>query len=68
MRRETPFFMSIEGDGLTLFIRGRIDLLMDDGQRLMVSDYKYARAGAGITRCRWNVTRSPRPRPCLAAR
>ncbi len=47
MRRETPFFMSIEGDGLTLFIRGRIDLLIDDGQRLTVSDYKYARAGSG---------------------
>jgi len=46
MRRETPFFMSIEGDGLTLFIRGRIDLLIDDGMRLTVSDYKYARAGA----------------------
>ncbi len=46
MHRETPFFMSIEGDGLTLFIRGRIDLLIDDGKRLTVSDYKYARAGA----------------------
>ncbi len=47
MHRETPFFMSIEGDSLTLFIRGRIDLLIDDGRRLTVSDYKYARAGAG---------------------
>jgi ATP-dependent helicase/nuclease subunit A len=45
--RETPFFMSIEGDGLTLFIRGRIDLLIDDGIRLTVSDYKYARGGSG---------------------
>ena len=47
VHRETPFFMSIEGDGLTLFIRGRIDLLIDDGKRLTVSDYKYARAGSG---------------------
>jgi ATP-dependent helicase/nuclease subunit A len=46
VHRETPFFMSIEGDGLTLFIRGRIDLLVDYGNRLTVSDYKYARAGA----------------------
>ena len=47
IHRETPFFMSIEGDDLTLFVRGRIDLLVDDGQQLIVSDYKYARAGAG---------------------
>jgi ATP-dependent helicase/nuclease subunit A len=47
IHRETPFFMSIEGYGLTLFVRGRIDLLTDDGERLVVSDYKYARAGAG---------------------
>ena len=47
IHRETPFFMSIEGDGFTLFVRGRIDLLIDDGERLVVSDYKYARAGAG---------------------
>jgi ATP-dependent helicase/nuclease subunit A len=45
--RETPFFMSIEGDDLTLFVRGRIDLLSDDGRQVTVSDYKYARAGAG---------------------
>ena len=47
VHRETPFFMSIEDDGLTLFVRGRIDLLVDDGERLVVSDYKYAHAGAG---------------------
>ncbi|HTQ25558.1 MAG TPA: UvrD-helicase domain-containing protein, partial [Candidatus Binataceae bacterium] len=45
--RETPFFMSLEDDELTLFIRGRIDLLSDDGERIVVSDYKYARAGSG---------------------
>ena len=67
VHHETPFFMSIEGDGLTLFIRGRIDLLIDDGKRLMVSDYKYARAGAGDYQCRWNATRWRRPRPCPAA-
>lgn len=44
-RREVPFFMSIEDDGLALFVRGRIDLLRDDGERLVVGDYKYARAG-----------------------
>jgi len=47
VRRETPFFMSIESDGLTLFVRGRIDLLSDDSERLVVSDYKYARS-AGV--------------------
>ncbi len=47
IRRETPFFMSLEDDGFTLFVRGRIDLLSDDGERLVVSDYKYARAGTG---------------------
>jgi ATP-dependent helicase/nuclease subunit A len=46
-RRETPFFLSIESDGLTLFVRGRIDLLSDDGERLVVSDYKYARGASG---------------------
>ncbi len=46
IRHETPFFLSIEDDGLRLFVRGRIDLLTDDGKRLVVSDYKYARAGA----------------------
>jgi len=46
IHRETPFFMSIEGDGFTLFVHGRIDLLTDDGRRAVVSDYKYARAGA----------------------
>jgi ATP-dependent helicase/nuclease subunit A len=47
VRRETPFFMSIESAGLTLFVRGRIDLLSDDGERLVVSDYKYARGAGG---------------------
>ena len=47
IHRETPFFINIQADDITLFVRGRIDLLIDDGQRLLVSDYKYARAGAG---------------------
>ena len=47
VRRETPFFLRLEGDDLTLFVRGRIDLLIDDGKRLVLSDYKYARAGPG---------------------
>jgi ATP-dependent helicase/nuclease subunit A len=47
VRRETPFFLSIESEGLTLFVRGRIDLLSDDGERLVVSDYKYARGASG---------------------
>jgi RecB family exonuclease len=46
IRHETPFFLSIEDDGLRLFVRGRIDLLTDDGKRLVVSDYKYARGAA----------------------
>jgi ATP-dependent helicase/nuclease subunit A len=47
MRRETPFFMSVEDDGFTLFVRGRIDLLNHDCKRLELSDYKYARSVSG---------------------
>jgi ATP-dependent helicase/nuclease subunit A len=45
VRRELPFFMTLENGDLALFVRGRIDLLIDDGQRLVVSDYKYAHPG-----------------------
>jgi ATP-dependent helicase/nuclease subunit A len=45
VRREVPFFMNLADEGLTMFVRGRIDLLADDGARIAVSDYKYARAG-----------------------
>jgi len=44
--RETPFFITLEESGFTLHVRGRIDLLTDDGERLVVSDYKYGRPGA----------------------
>jgi ATP-dependent helicase/nuclease subunit A len=44
-RREAPFFLRLEDGGFTLFVRGRIDLLADDGARIVVGDYKYARAG-----------------------
>jgi ATP-dependent helicase/nuclease subunit A len=45
VRRETPFFMSLEDGDMTLFVRGRIDLLIDDGAHVLVRDYKYARPG-----------------------
>ena len=41
--RELPFFMcAAEGDP-AIFIRGRIDLLIIDGRRAIVRDYKYSR-------------------------
>lgn len=43
--REVPFFLSVGDGNLTLFVRGRIDLLVEDDRRLLVRDYKYARAG-----------------------
>jgi ATP-dependent helicase/nuclease subunit A len=43
--REMPFFMSLADGDLTVFVRGRIDLLVDDGVRLRLIDYKYARPG-----------------------
>jgi ATP-dependent helicase/nuclease subunit A len=43
-QREVPFFMRVADDKATLFIRGQIDVLIDDGNRILVRDYKYARA------------------------
>jgi ATP-dependent helicase/nuclease subunit A len=43
-QREVPFFMRVADDEATLFIRGQIDALIDDGNRVLVRDYKYARA------------------------
>jgi ATP-dependent helicase/nuclease subunit A len=43
-QREVPFFMRVADDKATLFIRGQIDVLIDDGNRVLVRDYKYARA------------------------
>lgn len=43
VQRETPFFMCLEDDGFTMFVRGRIDLLTDEGARIVVADYKYVR-------------------------
>jgi hypothetical protein len=36
--------MRVADDEATLFIRGQIDVLIDDGNRVLVRDYKYARA------------------------
>jgi ATP-dependent helicase/nuclease subunit A len=44
LHREVPFFMRVADDEATLFIRGQIDVLIDDGNRVLVRDYKYARA------------------------
>jgi ATP-dependent exoDNAse (exonuclease V) beta subunit len=41
LAREVPFFMRIGGG---LFVRGQIDALAAAGARLLVRDYKYARA------------------------
>ena len=45
LAKEVPFFMNIAGSPLSLFIRGQIDLLVDDGNAVIVRDYKYARRG-----------------------
>ena len=45
LAKEVLFFMNIADAGLTLFIRGQIDLLIDDGNAIVVRDYKYARRG-----------------------
>jgi len=45
LAKEVPFFMNIAGPGLSLFIRGQIDLLIDGGNAILVRDYKYARRG-----------------------
>jgi ATP-dependent exoDNAse (exonuclease V) beta subunit len=39
--REVPFFCHI---GEALFVRGQIDALVEQGGRLIIRDYKYARA------------------------
>jgi len=43
-QREVPFFMRVADAEAALFIRGQIDVLIDDGNRVLVRDYKYARA------------------------
>ncbi len=45
--REIPFFVRLERDGATLFVRGQIDAVVERASRLIVRDYKYARAGNG---------------------
>ncbi len=45
LAKEVPFFMNVAGAGISIFIRGQIDLLIDDGNGIVVRDYKYARRG-----------------------
>jgi hypothetical protein len=40
IRREVPFFLNAGG---AMFVRGQIDVIADDGERILVRDYKYAR-------------------------
>ncbi|HTY54858.1 MAG TPA: PD-(D/E)XK nuclease family protein, partial [Candidatus Binataceae bacterium] len=42
LAREVPFFLNLADDGLQLFIRGQIDLLVECGDTIVVRDYKYA--------------------------
>ncbi len=44
--REIPFFMRFEDDGLLMFVRGQIDLVVKERGQIIVRDYKYARPGA----------------------
>ncbi|MGD0074900.1 MAG: UvrD-helicase domain-containing protein [Candidatus Binataceae bacterium] len=43
LAKEVPFFMHVAGAEISIFIRGQIDLLIDDGNGIVVRDYKYAR-------------------------
>jgi ATP-dependent helicase/nuclease subunit A len=40
--REIPFLMRLAEDGMTVFVRGQIDALVERNTRLLVRDYKYA--------------------------
>lgn len=44
--RELPFFMHLEDGELLLFVRGQIDVLLEDRGGWVVRDYKYARPSA----------------------
>ena len=65
--RELPFFMLAGGHDPAIFVRGRIDLLIDDGRRAIVRDYKYARPADGAEkyalagRCYVLATAAARP-------
>ncbi|MFZ0889916.1 MAG: PD-(D/E)XK nuclease family protein, partial [Candidatus Binataceae bacterium] len=41
--REVPFFLSVAESDVALFVRGRIDVIVERDGRLVVRDYKYAR-------------------------
>ena len=43
LAREVPFFMNLAEAGVSLFVRGQIDLIVDEGRTIVVRDYKYAR-------------------------
>src|SRR5579875_677956 len=45
--REIPFLMRLVEDGMTVFVRGQIDALVERDARLLVRDYKYAHAHDG---------------------
>jgi ATP-dependent helicase/nuclease subunit A len=40
--REAPFFMCVAAGDPAIYLRGRIDLLIVDGRRAIVRDYKYS--------------------------
>lgn len=71
--RELPFFMFAGGGDPAIFIRGRIDLLIDDGRRALVRDYKYARpagndgAYALVGQCYALAAQAARPDRAVAA-
>ncbi|MGH7906748.1 MAG: UvrD-helicase domain-containing protein, partial [Candidatus Binataceae bacterium] len=43
--REIPFFLKIEDESSKLFLRGRIDLLLEREGALVIRDFKYSRPG-----------------------
>jgi ATP-dependent helicase/nuclease subunit A len=44
IHREVPFFLNVGG---AMFVRGQIDVIADDGELIVVRDYKYARPDGG---------------------
>ncbi len=45
LRREVPFFLTVGDRQTTLFVRGRIDLIVERDAEVIVRDYKYALGG-----------------------
>jgi hypothetical protein len=48
LRREVPFLMKVEGRGISCYLAGAIDAMLEDGGDLEVIDFKYALPDPGV--------------------